>query len=101
MIGDLYKDNETGDIYHVWCHGKLDHDLKPVVIYQDLDDEVWVMPIAVILVSVVNIIQTSQIKELKQLLNEQRQEFVDREKAIRQELADLKRYIQTGEASGG
>ncbi|VTS14825.1 Uncharacterised protein [Streptococcus pseudoporcinus] len=46
MIGDLYKDNETGDIYHVWCHGKLDHDLKPVVIYQDLDDEVWVMPLA-------------------------------------------------------
>lgn len=60
-----------------------------------------VLSIAVILVSVVNIIQTSQIKELKQLLNEQRQEFVDREKAIRQELADLKRYIQTGEASGG
>lgn len=60
-----------------------------------------VLSIAVILVSVVNIIQTSQIKELKQLLNEQRQEFVDREKAIHQELADLKRYIQTGEASGG
>lgn len=60
-----------------------------------------VLSIAVILVSVVNIIQTSQIKELKQLLNEQRQEFVDREKATRQELADLKRYIQTGEASGG
>lgn len=59
-----------------------------------------VLSIAVILVSVVNIIQTSQIKELKQLLNEQCQEFVDREKAVRQELADLKRYIQTGEASG-
>lgn len=60
-----------------------------------------VLSIAVILVSVVNIIQTSQIKELKQLLNEQRQEFVDHEKAVRQELADLKRYIHTGEASGG
>ncbi|HFE9155792.1 DUF1653 domain-containing protein [Streptococcus agalactiae] len=45
MIGDLYKDNETGDIYHVMCHGKLEHNLKPVVIYQDLEDEVWVRPL--------------------------------------------------------
>lgn len=43
MIGDLYKDKETGDIYEVFCHGKLALRKAPVVIYQDLDDEVWVM----------------------------------------------------------
>ena len=43
MIGDLYKDNETGDIYEVICHGKLALRKSPVVVYRDLDDEVWVM----------------------------------------------------------
>ncbi|MGT2959330.1 hypothetical protein [Streptococcus bovimastitidis] len=43
MIGDLYKDKETGDIYEVLCQGKLAVRKTPVVIYQDLDDEVWVM----------------------------------------------------------
>ena len=43
MIGDLYKDNETREIYEVICHGKLALRKSPVVVYRDLDDEVWVM----------------------------------------------------------
>ena len=43
MIEDLYIDKETGDIYEVICHGKLALRKSPVVVYRDLDDEVWVM----------------------------------------------------------
>jgi hypothetical protein len=43
MIEDLYIDKETGDIYEVLCHGKLALRKSPVVVYRDLDDEVWVM----------------------------------------------------------
>ena len=43
MIGNLYIDKETGDIYEVLCHGKLALRKSQVVVYRDLDDEVWVM----------------------------------------------------------
>ena len=43
MIEDLYIDKETGDIYEVLCRGKLALRKSPVVVYRDLDDEVWVM----------------------------------------------------------
>ena len=43
MIGDLYINKETGDIYEVICHGKLTSKKSAVVVYRDLDDEVWVM----------------------------------------------------------
>lgn len=59
------------------------------------------LPIAVTLVAVVNIIQNSQIKQLEQRLDEQRQGLIDRDKALQKELQDLKRYIETGEGNGG
>ena len=43
MIGNLYIDKKTGDTYEVLCHGKLAARKSPVVVYRDLDDEVWVM----------------------------------------------------------
>ena len=43
MIKDLYIDKETGDIYEVLCHGKLAFRKSAVVVYRDLDGEVWVM----------------------------------------------------------
>ena len=43
MIGNLYIDKETGNLYEVLCHGKLALRKSPVVVYRDLDDEVWVM----------------------------------------------------------
>ena len=43
MIGHLYINKETGDIYEVICHGKLAFRKSPVVVYKNLDDEVWVM----------------------------------------------------------
>lgn len=43
MIEDLYIDKETGNLYEVLCHGKLASRKSPVVVYRDLDDEVWVM----------------------------------------------------------
>lgn len=46
MIGGLYKHTKTGNIYNVICHGKLEHNLKQVVIYESLDGEVWVRSLA-------------------------------------------------------
>ena len=43
MIKDLYVDKETGEIYEESCHGKFILRKLPVVVYRDLDDEVWVM----------------------------------------------------------
>ena len=43
MIEDLYINKETGDIYEVLYHGKLALRKSQVVVYRDLDDEVWVM----------------------------------------------------------
>ena len=43
MIGDLYINKETGDIYEVLCHRKLAFRKSPVVVYEKLDDEVLVM----------------------------------------------------------
>ena len=43
MIEDLYINKETGDLYEVLYHGKLALRKSPVVVYRDLDDEVWVM----------------------------------------------------------
>lgn len=45
-----------------------------------------------------------RVRELEQAVRtyEERQlALISQDKAIRQELADLKRYIQSGEASGG
>lgn len=49
-------------------------------------------------------IMVQRVRDLEQAIKtyEERQlALISQDKAIRQELADLKRYVETGEASGG
>ncbi len=43
----------------------------------------------------------SNLEKAVRTYEERQQALISQDKAIRQELADLKRYIQSGEASGG
>ena len=45
--------------------------------------------------------RVSKLEQAVKTYEERQQALISQDKAIREELADLKRYIQSGEASGG
>lgn len=45
--------------------------------------------------------RVNQLEQAVKTYEERQQALISQDKAIREEIADLKRYIQSGEASGG
>ena len=50
---------------------------------------------------VITQIRVNELETAVKTYEERQLSLISQDKAIRQELADLKRYIETGEASGG